>query len=160
MPRFLARSFKRFSNVLAFENSNAVLHRKFSITSIPEGQYIVKMPVIMEAKTGIVERWIKAEGEKINASDTICEATLDDLTIGKFFLLFLQIIITKTFNSGIECGHDGLLAKILCAPGDSVNVGEPIAVLVDSKEAYMAYFAEQKETSELREMINGINIDE
>lgn len=44
---------------------------------------LIKMPPIMDAKDGVIERWVKKEGESFAPTDTICEATLGDLTIGE-----------------------------------------------------------------------------
>jgi pyruvate/2-oxoglutarate dehydrogenase complex dihydrolipoamide acyltransferase (E2) component len=40
------------------------------------------MPTIMDSKTGVVDKWIKKEGDIVHKSEIICEATLSDLTIG------------------------------------------------------------------------------
>jgi hypothetical protein len=47
------------------------------------------------------------------------------------------------------------LAKIISKVGVSVNVEEPIAILVDDKDAYMTYFEEQKEAAHEKELIEG-----
>jgi pyruvate/2-oxoglutarate dehydrogenase complex dihydrolipoamide acyltransferase (E2) component len=40
---------------------------------------------------------------------------------------------------GIESGHQGILAKILCAAGGTVNVGQPIAIYVDNQEVVRCF---------------------
>ena len=130
LPQLNRRQHKHHSH-------NNHLHRphcNFSTTTTSE--HIISMPSIMEAKEGMVERWVKKEGDSFGPNDTICEATLSDLTIG------------------IETAHTGILAKIVCAAGATVNVGEPIAIYVDNKDAYMEFFANQKEESEEQEMLH------
>ena len=96
------------------------------------------MPPMMDAQNGTIERWIKKEGETFGPNDTICEATLSDLTIG------------------IETGKTGILAKIVSAAGSTVSVGETIAIFVQDRDAYMSFFAEQMASEVQKEKIQDI----
>ena len=66
----------------------------------------------MDAQSGTIERWIKKEGDSFLSTDTICEATLGDLTIGRtiddfwyemqgkhYFVYLLQVLKVATAES-------------------------------------------------------------
>ena len=72
--------------------------RAFSETSPAvekaQDKMMIKMPHIMEAQKGVIERWVKKEGENFSPTDTICEATLGDLTIGEFTSLLHFLLLS------------------------------------------------------------------
>ena len=46
----------------------------------------------------------------------------------------------------------------MAVAGTTVKAGEPIAIYVHDKEAYMEFFADQKENAEIEEKIHGNTI--
>ena len=80
----------RSSYIVFKPNKN--IHRliKNTMTHVNERQHILRMPTIMDSKTGVVDKWIKKEGDIVRKSEIICEATLSDLTIG-----FIKSIINN-----------------------------------------------------------------
>jgi hypothetical protein len=79
------------------------------------------MPAIMDANRGEVDRWLKTKGDTVEASDTICEATVGDFTVG------------------IDSGHTGIIAEIVLAAGIEAEAGSTLVHIVDTEEAYLQY---------------------
>ena len=47
-----------------------------------EKQHVIKMPSIMDSKSGVVNRWLINEGDSFGPDDILCEASIDDMIIG------------------------------------------------------------------------------
>ena len=62
--------------------------------------------------------------------------------------------------TGIETGKSGILAKIICTAGSTANVGDTIAIFVESEEQYMSFFAEQMETAQSEASIKEVKASE
>jgi pyruvate dehydrogenase complex dihydrolipoamide acetyltransferase long form len=82
---------------------------------VAEGVHKVNMPSLSPTMTeGTIIQWLKSEGDKIAAGDTLCEIQTDKAVIG------------------MEWEEDGILAKILVPAGTSdVKVGSLIALMVE-----------------------------
>jgi pyruvate/2-oxoglutarate dehydrogenase complex dihydrolipoamide acyltransferase (E2) component len=83
-----------------------------------------------DATIGSVERWLKKEGESFEAGETLCEVTIDGVTLG------------------IDHKDSGVLAEILVATEEDVPVGKSLAILVDGVEDYEAFVAKFKKLDE------------
>src|ERR1700739_4486890 len=82
----------------------------------------ILMPALSPTMTeGTLSRWLKKEGENIRAGDVLAEIETDKATME------------------VEAVDEGVLGKILVADGTAgVKVNEPIAVLVEEGEAFLA----------------------
>ena len=89
-------------------------------------QHDVLMPNVMDAKDGVIEKWLKKAGDKFSANDVLCEATLSDVTIA------------------IEGGREGIVARILISEGKTVEVGTPIAIVVDDRDSLNDFLEEDR----------------
>jgi pyruvate/2-oxoglutarate dehydrogenase complex dihydrolipoamide acyltransferase (E2) component len=69
-----------------------------------------------------LERWLKKDGERFNAQETICEITVAGVTIG------------------IDVDEGGILAQRLVDDGAVVPVGTQLGIVVDCHESYMTHF--------------------
>lgn len=78
----------------------------------------ILMPALSPTMTeGNLARWMKQEGEAVNAGDVVCEIETDKATME------------------VEAVDEGTLAKILIAEGtEGVAVNTPIAILADEGE--------------------------
>ena len=103
-----------------------------------EDQHLIRMPSIMNASTGIIDKWNLSEGDKFVSGEVLCEATIGDLMIG------------------IETESEGILVKKMVSIGTEIKVNEPIAVYVDDKQAYFNFFADQKEIADQEEMMHDV----
>lgn len=73
-------------------------------------------------KKGKILQWNKKEGDQVSAGDVLAEVETDKAAVG------------------LELQEDGYLAKILVPAGDrQINLGEIIAIVVDSKESIGAF---------------------
>src|SRR5271154_4489091 len=79
----------------------------------------ILMPALSPTMTeGTLARWLKKEGDRINAGDVIAEIETDKATME------------------VEAVDEGVLGKILVADGTAgVKVNDPIAVLEDGSGA-------------------------
>lgn len=73
-----------------------------------------------------MEKWLKKEGEHFNAGETICEVTIDGVTLG------------------IDQEQPGIVAEILVAEDSNVHVGKSLAIIVEGDEDYAAFVAKFK----------------
>src|SRR5690242_4392597 len=82
----------------------------------------ILMPALSPTMTeGTLSRWLKKEGENVQAGDVIAEIETDKATME------------------VEAVDEGVLGKILIADGtQNVKVNEPIAILVGEGEAVPA----------------------
>src|SRR5213080_5282619 len=78
----------------------------------------ITMPQLSDTMTeGTVVKWLKKEGDKVKANETIAEVETDKATME------------------MEAFEGGTLAHIAAPEGTKVAVGQPIAVLATSKES-------------------------
>lgn len=78
---------------------------------------IVEMPRLSDTMTeGTLAEWQKAEGEMVEAGDALADIETDK-----------AVMTFESFDSGV-------LLKVLVAPGDTVPLGTPIAVLGEEGE--------------------------
>ena len=64
-------------------------------------------------KTGKLVKWDKKEGDKISVGEVLCEIETDKAVVG------------------FETQEDGYIAKILMKEGETGEIGQPVAVVVD-----------------------------
>ena len=79
---------------------------------------------------GTIVRWVKNEGDKVDASDVLCEVETDKAAMD------------------YEAAENGTLLKILVAAGQSANVGEPIAIMGDALEDISGLLAQGGQPAE------------
>mmetsp|Transcript_24457 Transcript_24457/g.33517 ORF Transcript_24457/g.33517 Transcript_24457/m.33517 type:complete len:226 (+) Transcript_24457:28-705(+) len=91
------------------------------IDSISSELQFIKMPQIMDAKSGIVDKWLKKEGESFYSGENLCEVSLDD------------------FSVAIDSPRSGIIADIMARKGENVAVGQPIVSFAPDKETYFRY---------------------
>lgn len=65
---------------------------------------------------GTIAKWCKAEGDKVDVGDIVCEITTDKATIG------------------YEVQDEGYLSKILFGEGAVVPIGGLIGIMVEEEE--------------------------
>jgi len=92
-----------------------------SSTSFPEHEVLGLPALSPTMETGIVSKWLKKQGEEIIAGDIICEVETDKATVD------------------FEATDDGFLAKVLCEEGVTMDVGHPIAVIVEDGDDIAAF---------------------
>ena len=63
--------------------------------------------------SGKIVKWTKKVGDKVNAGDLLCEVETDKATVD------------------FETNSEGYLAKIVKGEGESADVGEEVAVIVE-----------------------------
>ena len=66
--------------------------------------------------TGKIVKWTKKVGDKVNAGDLLCQVETDKATVD------------------FETNSEGYLAKIIKQDGDSADVGEEVAIIVENEE--------------------------
>jgi pyruvate dehydrogenase E2 component (dihydrolipoamide acetyltransferase) len=77
----------------------------------------ISMPKLgFDMREGVLVRWVKNEGEQINKGDVLAEIETDKATVE------------------VESSADGVVRKLLASPGDSVPVGEAIAIVGTADE--------------------------
>lgn len=96
------------------------------LSQLPEGFSEIKMPQIMTAKEGSVDRWLVKEGDTCQTGDSLCEVTLGDLTIS------------------VDAPSAGVVAEILLPPGQTIKVDEPIMQLAANRDVYLAYLDDMR----------------
>lgn len=83
--------------------------------------HLISFPDIMDAKEGIIDKWLKKEGDSVKSGERLCEVTLDGLTIG------------------VDAPTDGYLAEILIRAEKTIQVKTPIAVFVETNEEFLEH---------------------
>src|SRR5512133_190222 len=77
----------------------------------------ISMPKLgVDMREGVLVRWVKNEGEPIKKGDVLAEIETDKATVE------------------VESSADGVVRKLLASPGDSVPVGEAIAIVGTADE--------------------------
>ena len=99
------------------------------IVSKNNAHHLAEMILKQDATRGTIDRWFKKEGDKVIAKESICSVTLDGLTIE------------------LNTEQDGYLADIIKKVGEEVNVDEPIALYITTKEGFMSYIDAEREAS-------------
>lgn len=101
----------------------AMQARAFSAAAALPSHVAVPMPSLSPTMTsGTVGTWRKKEGDALNPGDVICEVETDKATVD------------------FEVQDSGYLARILVSSGTAeVQVGKPVAIMVDSLEAVEAF---------------------
>jgi 2-oxoglutarate dehydrogenase E2 component (dihydrolipoamide succinyltransferase) len=80
--------------------------------------YEVKVPELAESITeATIAKWMKAKGDPVGQGDVLVELETDKV------------------NMEISADHEGVLGEILRGPGDTVQVGEVIAVIQAAGES-------------------------
>ncbi|HNF99141.1 MAG TPA: dihydrolipoamide acetyltransferase, partial [Pseudomonadota bacterium] len=73
---------------------------------------LISMPRLSPTmEEGVVAKWVKKEGDKISPGDVVAEVETDKA------------------NMDFPLEDEGYLLKILAAPGQTVKLGAPVAVL-------------------------------
>ena len=67
-------------------------------------------------ETGKIVKWTKKVGDKVNAGDLLCEVETDKATVD------------------FETNSEGYLAQIIKQEGESANVGDAVAIIVEKEE--------------------------
>ena len=83
-----------------------------------------------EANIGSVEKWLKKEGDHFHAGETICEVTIEGVTLG------------------IDQKEPGVIAEILASEESEVPVGKSLAIVVGGNEEYEAFVAKYRNIEE------------
>ncbi|WP_102275421.1 2-oxoglutarate dehydrogenase complex dihydrolipoyllysine-residue succinyltransferase [Cytobacillus massiliigabonensis] len=90
----------------------------------------IKVPELAESITeGTIAQWLKKPGDFVNKGDYVVELETDKV------------------NVEIISDHSGILKEVRAAEGDTVNVGETIAVVDESGEASAESVQSQAETA-------------
>jgi pyruvate dehydrogenase E2 component (dihydrolipoamide acetyltransferase) len=77
----------------------------------------ISMPKLgFDMREGVLVRWVKNEGEPIKKGDVLAEIETDKATVE------------------VESSADGVVRKLLASPGDSVPVGNAIAIVGSADE--------------------------
>lgn len=77
----------------------------------------LEMPALSPTMSeGTIAKWCKAEGEKVDIGDVICEITTDKATVG------------------YESQEEGYIGKIIYGEGSVVTIGGLIGVMVEEEE--------------------------
>ena len=91
------------------------------VKRLGEGMLELRMPSIMTAKEGTLDKWLVKEGDEFLAGTPLCEVTLEDLTVS------------------VDAPSDGIVSALLVTNGQGCKVNDPIAHFAGSKEAYLAH---------------------
>ncbi|SDU17911.1 biotin/lipoyl-containing protein [Stappia sp. ES.058] len=86
-------------------------------TDMPEGKSVIMPALGMAQDTGLLVSWQKAPGDAVAADDVLFEVETDKSTME------------------VPAGHDGFIAALLAEAGDSVPVGESVAIISAEKPA-------------------------
>ena len=84
---------------------------------------MLNMPALSPTmESGTIAQWHKVPGDELSAGDVICDVETDKATVA------------------FDVQDDGVLAKIISEPGSGeVQVGSPVAVIVEDADAYEAF---------------------
>lgn len=95
---------------------------------------IVTMPKLGTTMTeGSITKWLKKEGDPIQEGEVYAEIQTDKVNIED------------------EAPASGILRKILVKEGETVHIGEPIAIIADENEDISQYLSGKKEKIEVKE---------
>jgi pyruvate/2-oxoglutarate dehydrogenase complex dihydrolipoamide acyltransferase (E2) component len=117
IPRYISRSVY------------SLPRRKFSNDDF----HYIKMPSIMDAKSGVIDKWMKKVGDELSSNDSLCEITLLDFTVA------------------VDCPQSGVLAEILVQQGESGEADEPIAMYLSNRDSYYTYIENKRLVSHDKE---------
>lgn len=123
------------NNFISSRLFGQISNRQFTSKNLPAGFFEVRMPMIMTAKEGTVDKWLVKEGDACVPGTPLCEVTLDDLTVS------------------VEAPQAGIIAEILLAVGGTCKVDEPIAQVAESSDAYLAYLEELRILEHDKELV-------
>lgn len=113
--------------------SSAILYRNLylrpvctplfrSFSSLPDHEFLPLPSLSPTMTTGTISKWLKGEGDFVEAGDVICEVETDKAVVD------------------FEVTDDGYVAKILHPTGAAdLPVATPIAVIVDEEEHIAAF---------------------
>ncbi len=110
-----------------------------STANLEHHDYTIRMPSVMNAKEGIIDKWIKKEGDEFNSGDPLCEVTLEDLTVA------------------VEAPRAGVISEIIIHAGTSIKVDTPIATFVRDKDEYFSFVEEQRIAKQTADKIADIS---
>ena len=105
------------------------------ITARIECATTMKMPSLMESREGTVLEWLKNEGEKVAEGDSLCLVEVGDVRVE------------------MVAPFDGILADTLVEAHLPVPTDEGVAVLCETREAYMEYFDAVRVAAHEAEMV-------
>ena len=91
---------------------------------------ITLLVVSWSMQEGVVDRWLKKEGDKFVSGEVICEVSLEGLSIG------------------VEIPEDGYIAQILVEEGKTIPAGTIIARYSDSLEDLNEYKDKKRKEEE------------
>lgn len=95
---------------------------------------IVTMPKLGTTMTeGSISKWLKKEGDPVKEGEVYVEIQTDKVNIED------------------EAPASGILRKILVKEGETIHIGEPIAIIADENEDISEYLSGQKEEIEAKE---------
>jgi len=79
--------------------------------------YMVKLPQLTETmEEGTVTKWLKAVGDRVEKKDLLYQIETDKSTMD------------------VESVDAGFLCRIIAAEGQTVKVGQDLAMIADTKE--------------------------
>ena len=110
-----------------------------STANLEHHDYTIRMPSVMNAKDGIIDKWIKKEGDEFNSGDQLCEVTLEDLTVA------------------VEAPRAGVISEIIIHAGTIIKVDTPIATFVRDKDEYFSFVEEQRIAKQTEDKIADIS---
>jgi hypothetical protein len=123
-----------------YKNINHSSSSEFDSTAnLEHHDYTIRMPSVMNAKEGIIDKWIKKEGDEFNAGDPLCEVTLEDLTVA------------------VEAPRAGVISEIIIHSGTSIKIDAPIATFVRDKDEYFSFVEEQRIAKQTADKIADIS---
>ena len=102
---------------------------------LAEGLSEVRMPQIMTAKEGTVDKWLVKEGDEFAAGAPLCEVTLEDLTVS------------------VDAPSNGFVTSLLLPAGEACKVDEPIVQIASSKDVYLAFLDSRRILEHDKELV-------
>ena len=112
-----------------------VARRGYETKKLPEGLAEIRMPSIMTAKEGSLDKWLVKEGDEFSLGTQLCEVTLDDLTVS------------------VDAPNPGFVTELLLPAGQSCKVDEPIMHIATTKEAYLAHLDARRVLEHDKELV-------
>ncbi|KAI8472736.1 MAG: hypothetical protein J3K34DRAFT_412935 [Monoraphidium minutum] len=98
----------------------------------PEGLLILPMPKLSpEMQEGTLLRWLKAEGDRVEQYDVLCEVATTQLVEKAYRMGDFEGQVTLL----IESQEEGVLARRLAEEGAALPVGAPIAIVSEDDSA-------------------------
>lgn len=89
--------------------------------------HYVNMPSIMDAKSGVINKWMKNVGDELSSDDGLCELTLDEC-----------------ITVAVDCPQFGVLAEIIVKQGESGEAEKPIAMYLPNRDSYYTYIENKR----------------